>query len=116
MCFFENVERRRLLFARDALPRMAGPFGRVLLGAKRAVATIRWYAPSRLVASHLLGPPATLTGESYPPPLTVARSIAMGEAQAGASMTLLAPAAASASSTAAAERLASWRCDLALAL
>ena len=45
--------RRRLLFARDAFRPIAGSFRRVLLGPKKAVATIRWYAPGRLAASRL---------------------------------------------------------------
>ena len=49
----EKVKRRRIIFACDAFRRIASLFRRFLLGPKKAVATIRWYAPGRLVASHL---------------------------------------------------------------
>ena len=48
--FGENVKRGRFLFVRNSFRRIAGSFRHFLLGP-RAMATIPWYAPGRLVAS-----------------------------------------------------------------
>ena len=49
--FWGERQAQTVLFAPDAFRRIAGSFKRVLLGPKGRVATTRWYAPGRLVAS-----------------------------------------------------------------